>query len=169
MWNHNNYSRKLWDNTKCKYDQWKANLDGIEFWVSKIIYKDICIKAHGLWGWAFVCPSVSLSILRSVIVANVFSSNLKTDKSQIFPMIAPQGVAKLIFSPPSPYYFISDQCLKGERWTTILAIIFWDILMFDKIFLSPQVKRIVITSNKHGIYELRHELPNDLRHRTLGN
>ena len=52
---------------------------------------------------------------------------------------------------------------------TILPIIFWDILMFDKIFVSPQVKRIVIISNKHGIYELPHELPNDLRLRTLGN
>ena len=35
--------------------------------------------------------------------------------------------------------------------------------MFYQIFLSPQVKRIVIISNKHGIYELPHELPNDLR------
>ena len=31
--------------------------------------------------------------------------------------------------------------------------------VFDVIFLSPQVKRIVIISKKHGIYEL----PNDLR------
>ena len=37
--------------------------------------------------------------------------------------------------------------------SAILVIIFWDILMFDKIFVSPQVKRIVIISNKHGIYE----------------
>ena len=37
--------------------------------------------------------------------------------------------------------------------------------MFDKSFVSPQVKRIVILSNKHGIYELS----NDLRLRTLGN
>ena len=58
----------------------------------------------------------------SEIVANAFSSDLKTHKSQIFPMIAPQGVAKLrtspeviIFPPPVPYYFISDQCLKGDR------------------------------------------------------
>ena len=29
--------------------------------------------------------------------------------------------------------------------------------MFDKILVSPQVKRIVIISNKHGIYELPHE------------
>ena len=52
---------------------------------------------------------------------------------------------------------------------TILVIIFWDILMFDKIYVLPQAKRIVIISNKHGIYELPHELPSDLRLRTLGN
>ena len=34
--------------------------------------------------------------------------------------------------------------------------------MFYQIFLSPQVKRIMIIGNKHGIYELLHELPNDL-------
>ena len=34
--------------------------------------------------------------------------------------------------------------------------------MFDKILVSPQVKQIVIISNKHGIYELPHELPNGL-------
>ena len=41
--------------------------------------------------------------------------------------------------------------------------------MFDKIFVSPQVKQIVLISNKHGIYELTDKLPNDLRLRTLGN
>ena len=50
-----------------------------------------------------------------------------------------------------------------------MVIIFWDILMFDEIFLSPQVRRNVIISNKHGMYELPHELPNDLRPRTLEN
>ena len=45
----------------------------------------------------------------------------------------------------------------------ILVIIFWNFLMFYQIFLSPQMKRIVIISDKHGIYELPHELPNDLR------
>ena len=35
--------------------------------------------------------------------------------------------------------------------------------MFDKTFVSPQVKQMVIISNKHGICELPHELPNDLR------
>ena len=41
--------------------------------------------------------------------------------------------------------------------------------MFDKISVSPQVKQIVIISNKHGIYKLPQELPNNLRLRTLGN
>ena len=100
----------------------------LQFRVSKIIYKDISIIVHRFWGWGFVCPWVLLSTLRSVIVANAFSSDLKTHKSQIFPMIAPRGVAKLstspkvtIFPPPVPYYFISGQCLKGDRWTTLLS------------------------------------------------
>ena len=33
--------------------------------------------------------------------------------------------------------------------------------MFDQISLSPQVKRIVIIRNEHGIHELSHKLPND--------
>ena len=41
--------------------------------------------------------------------------------------------------------------------------------MFYQILLSPQVKRWAIITYKHGIWELRHELPNDLRLRTLGN
>ena len=35
--------------------------------------------------------------------------------------------------------------------------------MFYKIFFSPQVKRCAIITHKHSIYELPHELPNDLR------
>ena len=35
--------------------------------------------------------------------------------------------------------------------------------MFYQIFLSPQAKRKRVISNKHGTYELSHELPNDLR------
>ena len=102
MWNHNNYSKKFWDNSQCKCDQRKVILDGIELWVSKIIYKDICIKEHGLWDCGLVRSSISLNILRSTIVANAFSSDLETHKSQIFPMIAPRGVAKLSNSPKLP-------------------------------------------------------------------
>ena len=34
--------------------------------------------------------------------------------------------------------------------------------MFDQIFLSSQVKRCMIISNKYGIHELPHKLPKDL-------
>ena len=40
--------------------------------------------------------------------------------------------------------------------------------MFYQILLSPQVKRWAIIT-KDGIYELPHELPNDLRLRKLEN
>ena len=36
-------------------------------------------------------------------------------------------------------------------------------MLTEQLFLSPQVKRSLIISNKYGIYELAHELPNDLR------
>ena len=56
-----------------------------------------------------------------------------------------------------------------QTMSTIMVIIFWDFLIFYQIFLSPQMKRSVIISNKHGIYELLYELPNDLRLTILGN
>ena len=37
------------------------------------------------------------------------------------------------------------------------------------LFFSLQVKRSTIISNKQGVYELVHELLNDLRFRILGN
>ena len=43
------------------------------------------------------------------------------------------------------------------------------LLMFYQISFSPKVKRSEIISNKHGIYEMSHELPKDLRLRILGN
>ena len=48
----------------------------------------------------------------------------------------------------------------------IIFIIFWD-LMFYQIYHSVQVKRSTIISNKHGLYELPHELSNDLRLRRV--
>ena len=36
-----------------------------------------------------------------------------------------------------------------------------------QFLIRPQVKRRVIISNKHGIYELPHDLPNDLKLRIL--
>ena len=53
--------------------------------------------------------------------------------------------------------------MQKKIFQTILVIIFWDFLMFYQIFLSPQVKQIVIISNKHDMYKLNHKLPKDLR------
>ena len=43
-----------------------------------------------------------------------------------------------------------------------MEIILWDFLMPYQFFLSPQVKRSAIISNKQGVYELSHELPNEI-------
>ena len=59
--------------------------------------------------------------------------------------------------------------MQMEAFQTIFVVIFSDFLMFYQIFLSLQVKQIVIISNKHGIYEFPRELPNDLRLSILGN
>ena len=41
--------------------------------------------------------------------------------------------------------------------------------MFYQIFLSPRLERRAIITYKHRVYELPHELPNDLRFTILGN
>ena len=64
---------------------------------------------------------------------------------------------------------LKNTSITFEVVPVIMVIIFWDFLMFDQTFLSPKVKQSMIISNKHGIYELSHELPNDLRLRILGN
>ena len=58
---------------------------------------------------------------------------------------------------------------RAEGISAVSFIIFWDFSMFYQIFLLPQVKRWAIITYKHGIYELPHELSNDLRQRILGN
>ena len=66
--------------------------------------------------------------------------------------------------------------LKYTKWdqrlengvATIIEIILWDFSKFYQSFLSPQVKRSAIISNKQGVYELPQELPNDLRLRKQG-
>ena len=64
---------------------------------------------------------------------------------------------------------LKNTSITFEVVPVMMVIIFWDFLMFDQTFLSPKVKQNMIISNKHGIYELSHELPNDLRLRILGN
>ena len=66
--------------------------------------------------------------------------------------------------------FSQNKSIINFWWgSTIMVITFLDFLMFDQIFLSLTVKQSVVISNKHGIYELPHEFPNDLKSRILGN
>ena len=50
-----------------------------------------------------------------------------------------------------------------------MVILIREFLMLHQLFPSTQVKRILIASNKPGIYELLHELPEDLKLTILGN
>ena len=43
------------------------------------------------------------------------------------------------------------------------------MLIVYQSFHLPKVKQGAIIGNKHGIYELCHELPNNIRLRTSGN
>ena len=62
------------------------------------------------------------------------------------------------------YYF--GRCsFELQSWSKCFEAFF----IFHQISLSPQVKRSLIIGNKHGICELPHELPNDLRLRILRN
>ena len=58
---------------------------------------------------------------------------------------------------------------KHLQQLAMIFIIFLDFMVFYQIFLPLQVKRCQIITYKHGIYELSHELPNDLRLRIQGN
>ena len=53
--------------------------------------------------------------------------------------------------------------------TTMMDIMFSEFLILYQFIFSPQMKRRMVISNKVGIYELPHELPNNLRLRILGN
>ena len=46
---------------------------------------------------------------------------------------------------------------------TTVVITFWNLQIFYQMFLSQQVKRKVIITNKNGRYELTDELSNDVR------
>ena len=53
--------------------------------------------------------------------------------------------------------------------STTSFIMFWNFSMFYQTFLSPQLKRCVIITYKHGMYELPHQLLTDVKLRILGN
>ena len=61
---------------------------------------------------------------------------------------------------------VNKEVKSKKAFVEITFIIFADFLMFYRIFFSPQGKRSAIASNKDGIYELPHDLPNDFRLQT---
>ena len=65
-----------------------------------------------------------------------------------------------------PFLGNFDSKLKFK--TTIIFILLWEFLMFYQKFFWAQVKRCTIISDKHGKYELPHELSNCLRLRISG-
>ena len=75
--------------------------------------------------------------------------------------------SSFLFSLLSPNLDLNDEFVRSR--STISFIIILDFLMFYEIFPSPEVKRCVIITDKHDVYELPHEFPNDLRLRILGN
>ena len=56
-----------------------------------------------------------------------------------------------------------------KKFQTIVVIISRKLTMFQYRSESPQVKRNLISTISNLVYELPHELPNDLRPRNLGN
>ena len=68
-----------------------------------------------------------------------------------------------------PFGFeVSLSILKIKHWSYSYNNIHNILRLFYQIFLSPQVKRSAIISNKHSIYELPYELPNNSKlHRII--
>ena len=66
-------------------------------------------------------------------------------------------------------YTLLHQATRDGRMTAIIVIIFWDSLMFNQFFVLPQMKRCVVNTSKHGLYELLHELSKELRLKILRN
>ena len=116
------------------------------------------------------CSSKYISIYQGFKNHNMYLKNFFSCKI-FFKLLRQLLRPFLIFILVSACFFCSFFFVlySSGQASTILVIIFWDLLMFYQIFLSPQVKRIVIITNKYSIYQLPNELPNDLRLRILGN
>ena len=67
------------------------------------------------------------------------------------------------------HYTIPGKKKTDFKAPAIIFVLFWDSLIFYQVFLSLQIKQFAIITYGHAIYELPHELPNDLRLRILGN
>ena len=61
-------------------------------------------------------------------------------------------------------YFVRIICIMTFLKLTTALIVFWNLYISHQTFLSQQVKRSVIITNKNASkYELTDEFPNDVR------
>ena len=98
-----------------------------------------------------------MQISNGVIERSIFTQII----NHLYAKLLPTSVSKINFNALS--HFSLQLADKFSFSSAIMDTIFWDFLILYHIFFSPQVKRSVIISNKHGIYELPHELRKDLR------
>ena len=103
-----------------------------------------------------------------------FWSSLRLKFENLFPSISVFLICFYMFQlfpkfTLLPELLLTINIIIPSYLAAISFIILWDFLMFHQIFLSPPVKRWAIITHKHGIYELPHELSNNLRLRTRRN
>ena len=115
--------------------------------ITSIYYTTTDFKKFGFSPYFWTNKKVSISYARNSVFDLASSNDLATNG----------GNSRIAYK----IWCKCECCAPIE--TTILVIIIWDFLIFYQNFLSPQVKRIVIISKKHGIYELPQELSNDLK------
>ena len=75
-------------------------------------------------------------------------------------------ILKALFVLKKPFlkdFYIWESTL---RQLSFNLIIFWDLLMFAKLFFLPQVKWCAIVTYKDDVYVLPHALPKDSRLRS---
>ena len=160
---------------------WYFNLSRTLFFLKNLCYlldwkpfknDEKCFLFHLKSSFRFQDDQVSVTIFGHAEKSSKFMTSqrgLQTIAIHLLPNISQsKGNQTMKFGQLIEYIkrniFLQKLCGKWGRETTIIMdIIFWDFLIPYQIFFSPQVKRTVIISNKHGIYELPYELPNDLR------
>ena len=117
---------------------------------------EICIPT--IYNFDVIYPSfykIFLFLNKTLRVNNLKTRTTMNKKISLF-VICVEVIIYLLL------YNLRDCTFKGKP-----NFIFWDFLIFYQIFLSPQMKRNTIISNKQAIYELSHELPNNLELRNL--
>ena len=134
--------------------------------VFNVVWKFLEIKSK-IWISNFKCFSV-YTLMKILIVESFISIVHLVAKLKFFKVLRTDSASTKwpflgsfwALTPPKYGSNITEILTRG----TIMDIIFWYFTKFSKFY-----EIIVIISNKHGIYKLPQELPNDLRLSILGN